>query len=252
MSESGNLGDAVVRLRERHASLWDPEEDYADQEHSDLALRTNRALSWLERADKEYRLGDASKNDADAAFIFLWIAFNAAYAGEIKTGSKKSERRRFGNYFNKLLSLDEDKAIYDAIWSKFSGPVRLLLDNKYLFRHYWKSVAGKPGAEDWEKRFSGSKKKAYSALSSNNNANVVLEVLFGRLYVLRNQLLHGGAKWDSSLNREAVGDGANILSHLVPIFIDLMLKNPGDTDWGKLQYPPIRRRTASRKTPPGG
>ena len=238
MSESGNLGDDVVRLRERHAFLWDPEEGYADQEHSDLALRTNRALSWLERADKEYRLGDASKNDADAAFIFLWIAFNAAYAGEIKTGSKKSERRRFGNYFNKLLSLDEDKAIYDAIWSKFSGPVRLLLDNKYLFGPYWRSV-NKKSVDNWEKGFLASKKSAYSALSSND-PDVVLEVLFRRLYVLRNQLLHGGAKWSSSLNRQAVRDGANILSHLVPIFIDLMLKNPGDTDWGKLEYPPIR------------
>ncbi len=246
MSESGNLADAVVKLRERHAFLWDSEKHYADQEHPDLALRTNRALSWLERAAEEYRLGDASKSDADdsksdadAAFIFLWIAFNAAYAGEIKTGSTKSERRRFGNYFNKLLSLDEDKAIYDAIWSKFSGPVRLLLDNKYLFGSYWKSVAGKSGAENWEKGFSGSKKSAYSALGSND-ANVVLEVLFRRLYVLRNQLLHGGAKWNSSLNRQAVRDGANILSHLIPIFIDLMLRDPGDTDWGKLEYPPIR------------
>lgn len=59
MSESGNLADAVVKLRERHASLWAPKEDYADQKHSDLALRTNRALSWLERAAKEYRLGEA-------------------------------------------------------------------------------------------------------------------------------------------------------------------------------------------------
>ena len=41
-----------------------------------LALRTHRALSWLQRAEQEVE-------DGDARFIFLWIAFNAAYANEI-------------------------------------------------------------------------------------------------------------------------------------------------------------------------
>ena len=37
----------------------------------DLNLRLRRALSWLERAEKEY-----ATEDLDAAFIFYWIAFN--------------------------------------------------------------------------------------------------------------------------------------------------------------------------------
>ena len=38
-----------------------------------LSLRLHRALSWLNRAEQ---LAD----DPDSQFIFLWIAFNAAYA----------------------------------------------------------------------------------------------------------------------------------------------------------------------------
>lgn len=249
MAGTADLRKTATKLRKRHESLWNSGEDYADQEHSDLALRSNRAISWLERAACEHHPGEVSRNDPDASFIFLWIAFNAAYAAEIETGSTQSsgervlssERAQFGDYFKKLLLLDEDNAIYDAIWNKFSGPIRLLLDNKYLYGPYWKQATGKPGGENWEDGFSRSKRKTYSALS-RNNANAVLKVLFDRLYVLRNQLLHGGAKWDSSLNREVVRDGANILSYLVPIFVDLMLKKPGETEWGKLEYPPLNRR----------
>lgn len=38
-----------------------------------MSLRVHRAISWIGRAE-------ACGADADARFIFLWIAFNAAYA----------------------------------------------------------------------------------------------------------------------------------------------------------------------------
>ena len=59
-----------------------------------LALRMRRALSWLERAEKE-------TNDDDAAFIFYWIAFNAAYAKDRSRRARDlemGERDRFADY----------------------------------------------------------------------------------------------------------------------------------------------------------
>ena len=67
---------------------------------------------------------------------------------------------------------------------------------------------------------------------------VVLSILFDRLYVLRNQLLHGGATWNSAANRSQVRDGAAILCHLLPLFIDLMMDNPHE-DWAMPLYPVI-------------
>lgn len=235
------LRKKAAQLRKRHRSLWDPKVDYAEQEHSDLALRTNRAISWLKRATSEHRPSKASRGDPDAAFIFLWMAFNAAYATETEQKKSGGELKLIGDYFKKLLKLDDDNAIYDAIWNKCSAPARLLLDNEYLFRRYWKNVAEKPGGENWEDGFSRDKEKAALAFKENN-VNDVLELLFDRLYGLRNQLFHGGAKWGSSLNRDAVRAGVNILNHLVPICVDLMLKEPRDTDWGKLEYPPRDRQ----------
>ena len=59
------------------------------------------------------------------------------------------------------------------------------------------------------------------------------------LDVLRNQLVHGGATWNSSINRAQVKDGAAVLGWLLPVFIDIMLDNP-DQDWGKPYYPVVK------------
>ncbi len=41
----------------------------------EFALRIHRSISWIGRAEHEV-------GDSDAAFMFLWIAFNAGYGGE--------------------------------------------------------------------------------------------------------------------------------------------------------------------------
>ena len=63
-------------------------------------------------------------------------------------------------------------------------------------------------------------------------------MLFGRLYVLRNQLVHGGATWNGSVNRNQVEDSAKIMAFLIPLFIELMMENPAE-NWGKPYYPVV-------------
>lgn len=46
-----------------------------DDHPEGLRVRIHRAISWLARAEQE-------TEDPDAAFIFHWIALNAAYAHE--------------------------------------------------------------------------------------------------------------------------------------------------------------------------
>ena len=66
----------------------------------------------------------------------------------------------------------------------------------------------------------------------------VLSFVFDRLYVLRNQLVHGGSTWNSGVNRAQVRDGAEILGFLMPVFIDIMMDNPAE-NWGKPFYPVV-------------
>ena len=137
--------------------------------------------------------------------------------------------------------------IYNAVWDTFSDEVRSFIDNKYLYWRFWKHHNGLRGYGNWEKTFNTENEDVHFTLSVQNNGldlnlmrkmQEALIVIFSRLYVLRNQLIHGGATYESSVNRKQVRDGAEILAFLMPLFIELMMDNP-DEDWGKPFYPPV-------------
>ncbi len=217
-------GTPVGRLMEE----W---ERVRDDLPGHLGLRMRRALSWLGRAERE-----TANGDDDAAFIFYWIAFNAAYARDRPRLPESTERDEFTGYFDTLLSLDGDDTVYEAIWTTFSGPIRMLLDNKFVFQPFWNHHAGR-GSDDWEDLFAARRRRVHRALADGETA-VVLNTLFDRLYVLRIQLMHGGATWRSSVNRDQVRDGSRILACLVPLFVGLMLSHP-EIDWGPPDYPVV-------------
>lgn len=197
-----------------------------------MGLRVHRAISWIGCAES---VGD----DHDAQFIFLWIAFNAAYADEREFQAiALEERSAFSNYFTRLVKLDNEKRIYDAIWQRFSGPIRLLMQNRYVFNPFWQYHNGIDGFADWEKKFARSRRKFGEALQAGDTSRV-LSFVFDRLYVLRNQLVHGGSTWRSNVNRDQVKDGAAILEFLMPVFVDIMMENP-QQDWGRPFYPVIK------------
>jgi hypothetical protein len=68
---------------------------------------------------------------------------------------------------------------------------------------------------------------------------MVLGIVFNRLYTLRNQLMHGGATWNSAVNRDQVRDCVNLLGKLVPLVIEVMLDNP-NTLWGDACFPVVK------------
>lgn len=66
----------------------------------------------------------------------------------------------------------------------------------------------------------------------------MLSIIFDRLYVLRNQLLHGGATWNSKINRQQVTDGGKILAKLIPAIISLLI-DAEKIDFGDIMYPVV-------------
>lgn len=194
-----------------------------------LGLRVHRSLSWLGRAEAETA-------DPDIRFILLWIGFNAAYAADIDR-EFESERSVFQNFFDTLVRLDEEDKIYKAVWQRFPQEIRLLLSNRHIFPAFWKHQNGVLGYDDWAERMSASQRAINGAIARKDTAKI-LSVLFDRLYVLRNQLIHGGATWNSSVNRSQVKDGAAVLDVLLPIFIDILMNNPNN-DWGTPYYPVV-------------
>jgi hypothetical protein len=96
---------------------------------------------------------------------------------------------------------------------------------------------GIDGFADWEERFRSSARSFAQAFQAGDSVRV-LSFVFDRLYVLRNQLVHGGSTWNSGVNRAQVRDGAAILAFLLPVFVDLMMDNPHE-DWGRPFYPVV-------------
>jgi hypothetical protein len=191
-------------------------------------IRLHRALSWLGRAERETK-------DPDAAFLFLWIAFNAVYAREF--GQGENERQRLSEFIGTLLAADRDKLLHAIVFQQFSGPIRTLIDNKFVFEPFWRALREHDSSNRWEASFGASHKAALTSIMQGDTATV-LSIVFDRLYVLRNQLVHGGATWNSGINRAQVKDGVRILSALIPMILLLMLEH-AELELGAVLYPRI-------------
>lgn len=198
--------------------------DTMDSAH---ATRLHRAISWLQCADKY-------NDDHDIGFITLWIAFNACYGADDDAESL-GERASFARFIKQLVELDADKKIYNCLWMNYSKFVKALINNQYVYAPFWKSQ--RAGDEAWKASFEKSKKLAMNALSAKDTA-LLLEIILDRLYVLRNQLIHGGATYQSQVNRDQVQDGRRMLAELLPIFIKIMLDSD-EKDWGPIYFPVI-------------
>lgn len=206
----------------------------------DLNLRLRRVLSWLGRAEKDHTAGDC-----DAAFIFYWIAFNAMY-GQLGTSSVDDtyERDRRRDYFDRIVAFaDAESAIYDTIWSVLQDDIERMLENRYVYEPYWRHHNNPAEDRDWQQRFDSAREQALDAIRRTRTKDVLRELFF-RLNTLRNQLIHGGATWSSSVNRHQVEPGARIMASLVPHFIDVMIEHP-NAGWGSPRYPVVREEVSS-------
>jgi hypothetical protein len=201
----------------------------------EFRLRIHRALSWLKQSEAERK---RQPENLDFCFIALWIAFNAAYAKEIDGATMSSERSDFRLFLQTVCRLDQEKMLYQLVWQTFSGSIRSLLDNRYTFQPFWDFHNGKTGESAWLDDFSRAKKKALAALAAQDT-DTVLAVLFDRLYTLRNQLVHGGATFESSANREQLKDACRILGSMIPAVLHIMQQHP-QRDWGRPFYPYVR------------
>lgn len=212
---------SAFSLKERHREIREGQPEA-------LRLRIHRALSWLTRSEHEI-------DDLDARLILQWIALNAAYAREF--GREETERDRVSGFIQILVKLDGQKRLHQALFQQFSGPIRTLVDNKFTFEPFWTAVRTHDSSGRWEDSFANGKKAALGAVMQGDTAKV-LGIVFDRLYVLRNQLVHGGATWNSQINRAQIADGTAILGALVPLILTIMMEHP-DQDYGDVLYPVV-------------
>ena len=201
----------LASLRAKHSQL-------RGNDKTNLKLRVHRALSWMERGQKETA-------DPDAEFIFHWIGFESLCSEQSRLTPKKKVR----DFLRTAVKADRDNSIYNRVIVGESETILTLAANAYVYTPFWNHY-GKMSPQDppeWADSLLGSVKRTIANMKRGEDRTFgALEVLFDCLRELRNQLSHGGSTWKSGVNRDQVEDGARIMSRLLPVFLDLMMDKP--------------------------
>lgn len=194
--------------------------DLFNEEHS---TRLHRAISW-------WRVAQQQSDDPDMCFISAWISLMACSVSAETAGDDDALP-----LLRRLVELDQSERIYDLLWHTYSGPVRALIKNPYVYAPFWAAQRGE--CDDWRLLFERSSVEALNCLSRRKVAEL-LAITLERLSVLRAQVLGGGATYGSSVNREQVTVGGALLLSLLPVVLDIMLNHPHEP-WGPLAYPVV-------------
>ncbi len=117
--------------------------------------------------------------DLDGQFIFLWIAFNAAYATEIGDEYRTSEKHSFSSFLEKLSGLDKNRQLEQLAWAEFPKSIRVLPSNRYVFQGGWDFHNDRISQEAWEDQFESAKVAAQTALGKQDTPTVLGVDRFG-------------------------------------------------------------------------
>ena len=224
--------------------------------HNDDRMR--RAKSWHKHS--------LHAQCDDDKFMFLWIAFNAAYGlalldPNVHAGSAKKEWKKLTGFLRKLINRDTNRMIRDILWERelsdlhgdglLQGSVPRLLNNQYIYCFFWYYVHN--GVENhWQKEFREINNRSTKYLSKNKasvtpaEGYYVLEQVFSRLYTLRNQMFHGGTTCGTEgKGRQQLIDATKVMERLVPAILKILQTHielhPSTDFWGIVAYPHVNK-----------
>lgn len=197
-------------------------------------IRIHRALSWFKKA-KELNLN----GELDLSFITMWIGFNAAY-GQNLNSAFKLEKTLINDFLNQILLQDHKNEIGNILWNHSSKAIISLLENKYTLEKYWHYVNGKEDASNWNESLQRSVTKGKILIEKKSAPDELLSMILHRFYSLRNQLLHGGATFESILNRNQIEDALQLMFGVFPVIVQLMMETPDKSVFGEPYYKPIK------------
>jgi hypothetical protein len=189
-----------------------------------FAIRVWRGLSWLERAEQAAEPEDR--------FIFAWIGYNALYGRMGGDNRVWSDREASETFLATIWRIDGDGQVC-AFLSHHQLAVLRLIESKFLYDRFWQNPAVDPThaiKEDVRKML---------RLFNTPDMLPILQALFDRLHVMRNQVFHGASTKGSKLNRRTLIQSGDLLRGLLPVMLDVMLRHGLDADWGNVPFPPI-------------
>jgi hypothetical protein len=223
-----SANDLSIRTLRRR---WKPHKERLSRlngEHP-TNVRFHRACSWVQRAEQI-----TEGNDLDLALIARWVAFNALYGQwDGERHQAVGEIESWKHLLQRLHALDAAGHLVDLLQTH--KPLALsIFEDEYLSKYFWKA----PGPSAAKR--SRSKKLDAQSWYVQQSWLLILDQLVDRIYLLRCQLVHGAATFNSSFNRVAIRRCSMMLDHLIRVFLLIWIEFGADEDWGIMCYPPLK------------
>jgi hypothetical protein len=225
-AKASHMSQAVA-LRSRFRALAK-----ADREANEgFCIRVWRALSWLERAET------LDPTDIEGRFISAWVSFNALY-GQLDPDHRAwGDREAWSTFLAHVWRIDAEMVIHKLMQKRQMRVLRIV-DDKFLHHRFWHEG-------DAAKKLMDQERRDAMKWFGSPKMDRVLRLLFDRLYVMRNQLLHGASTKGSKLNRRPLREAGNLLIELMAAILEVMIAHGVAEDWGELCYPPNGPRVAT-------
>ena len=122
------------------------------QQHNEDRMR--RARSWLDHSREVARKKKDARTETEETalecerFVFLWIAFNAAY-GDHLAGDDTPERAKFNEFLCRILERDQRGTILTILRVTYRASIEGLVDNEFVYWRLWNWVRKPSGDKDW-------------------------------------------------------------------------------------------------------
>jgi hypothetical protein len=222
--------------------LWKTHKDRLNalRDEHPTAIRVHRAFSWLAGIEE---LND--DQHADQRLLYQWIAFNALY-GQAQQGQPDMppDRANWQSFLRRVLELDGRRRLIDML--KTHKPLVLcILGDEFLSKYFWQD----PSAER-AGRAKRTRQFAERWYAEHDYGQLLLETM-DRVYLLRCQLVHGGATMGGKLNRKLLRHCNVFLGWLMPAILQVWVDFGADLDWGPMAYPPQGNGRNGRPRPKG-
>jgi hypothetical protein len=199
---------------------------FGTENFSDNATRMHRAISWLFACEN----GD----NVDLSFLSAWIGFNACYSVPPENPGE-TENARMWKFLQDVIDQDDHRLIASYVFDEQIGLIDALMSNQYLFKQFWISIHVQE--EGWDIEYDIQHSRMHIDRDQRNtlsHCNAIIQ----RVYVLRNQVIHGGSTFESSMNREQMNICNQFMRGLLLRIINVMMRKPYHF-WGATNYPPI-------------
>ena len=211
--------------------------------HDDNPHRVARAIAWLEIAQHS--------NHDEIQFMLHWISFNALYGqGDKVHKSGGTDIGMIENFLKAVVPHGKERLW--RVLEENARSARKILHLRQTYKRFWGAMYNEKDRCCWEEKFKAENDKAMKAYEKRNVMEFLV-ILFRRLYVARNQLMHGAASANINnhfrRNRTQVKNGIELLSKLVPTFIYIVAQ-ADDINLGQIPYPRVGKRPDEKCQPP--